>query len=159
MQIYWTEHHPSHVPRPQSTHTSGQVSRNLSKCSWPQAEALLSARVLMLTCHHWTRQWESSDLPTTQRSCIVKKKHSQPRADPENVPKHASRSFPMTCVWVFHNYPSFTFIKRLFSSSSLSAITVVSSAYLRLLIFLPVILILACVSHSGGTKYLHISLV
>ena len=36
---------------------------------------------------------------------------------------------------------SFTFIKRLFSSSSLSAIRVVSSAYLRLLIFLPAILI------------------
>ena len=32
---------------------------------------------------------------------------------------------------------SFTFIKRLFSSSSLSAIQVVSSAYLRLLKFLP----------------------
>ena len=31
---------------------------------------------------------------------------------------------------------SFTFIKRLFSSSSLSAVRVVSSAYLRLLIFL-----------------------
>ena len=41
---------------------------------------------------------------------------------------------------------SFTFIKRLFSSSSLSAIRVVSSAYLRLLIFLPAILIPACVS-------------
>ena len=36
---------------------------------------------------------------------------------------------------------SFTFIKRLFSSCSLSAIRVVSSAYLRLLIFLPAILI------------------
>jgi len=34
---------------------------------------------------------------------------------------------------------SFTFIKRLFSSSLLSAIRVVSSAYLRWLIFLPVI--------------------
>ena len=42
---------------------------------------------------------------------------------------------------------SFTFIKRLFSSSSLSTIRVVSSAYLRLLIFLPAILIPACVSH------------
>ena len=40
---------------------------------------------------------------------------------------------------------SFTFIRRLFSSSSLSAIKVVSSAYLRLLIFLPAILIPACV--------------
>ena len=43
---------------------------------------------------------------------------------------------------------SFAFIKRLFSSSSLSAIRVVSSAYLRLLIFLLAILILACVSSS-----------
>ena len=33
--------------------------------------------------------------------------------------------------------PSFTFIKRLFGSSSLSAIRMLSSVYLRLLIFLP----------------------
>ena len=43
---------------------------------------------------------------------------------------------------------SFTFIKRLFSSSSLSAIRVVSSVYLRLLIFLLAILIPACASSS-----------
>ena len=43
---------------------------------------------------------------------------------------------------------SFTFIKRFFSSSSLSAIRVVSSAYLRLLIFLLAILIPACASSS-----------
>ena len=43
---------------------------------------------------------------------------------------------------------SFTFIKRLYSSSSLSAIGVVSSAYLRLLIFLPAVLIPACASSS-----------
>ena len=43
---------------------------------------------------------------------------------------------------------SFTFIKRLFSSSLLSAIRVVAFAYLRLLIFLLAILILACVSSS-----------
>ena len=41
---------------------------------------------------------------------------------------------------------TFTFIKRLFSSSLLSAIRVESSAYLRLLIFLPAILIPACAS-------------
>ena len=41
---------------------------------------------------------------------------------------------------------SFTFIKRLFSSSLSSAIRVVSSAYLRLLIFLPGNLIPACAS-------------
>ena len=43
---------------------------------------------------------------------------------------------------------SFTFIKRLFSSSSFSAIRVVSSAHLRLLIFPLAILILACASSS-----------
>src|SRR5574339_89417 len=43
---------------------------------------------------------------------------------------------------------TFIFIKRLLSSSSLSAIRVVSSAYLRLLIFLPAILIPACISSS-----------
>ena len=45
---------------------------------------------------------------------------------------------------------SFTFIKRLFSSASLSSIRVVSSAYLRLLIFFPSILIPACASSSLG---------
>ena len=43
---------------------------------------------------------------------------------------------------------SFTFIKRLFSSSSLYAIRALSPAYLRLLIFLSVILIPACASSS-----------
>ena len=43
---------------------------------------------------------------------------------------------------------SFTFIKRFFSSSLLSAISVVSSAYLRLLLFLLEILISACASSS-----------
>ena len=43
---------------------------------------------------------------------------------------------------------SFTFIKRLFSYYSLSAIRVVSSAYLRLLTFSPAILIPACASSS-----------
>ena len=43
---------------------------------------------------------------------------------------------------------SYTFIQRLFSSSSLSAVRVVSSAYLRLLIFFPAILIPTCASSS-----------
>ena len=47
----------------------------------------------------------------------------------------------------------FTFIKRLFSSS-LSAIRVVSSAHLRLLIFLPAILIPACASSSQVHSFL-----
>ena len=53
---------------------------------------------------------------------------------------------------------SFTFMKRLFSSS-VFAIRVVSSAYLRLLIFLPAILIPACASSSPVLLWctLHIS--
>ena len=74
------------------------------------------------------------------------------------------RCFPVYChevmgpdamIFVFwmlsfkptYSLSSFTFIKRLFSSS-LSAIRVVSSAYLRLLIFLPAILIPAWASSS-----------
>ena len=52
-------------------------------------------------------------------------------------------SFKPTC-----SLSSFTFIKKLFSSSSLSAMRAVSSAYLRLLIFLPAILIPVYVSSS-----------
>jgi len=57
-------------------------------------------------------------------------------------------SFLNVEFWANFSLSSFTFIKRLFSSFSLSAIRVVSSAYLRLLIFLPVILIPAHTSSS-----------
>ena len=55
--------------------------------------------------------------------------------------------------WMLSLKPAFslsslTFINRLFSSSSLSTIRVVSSAYLRLLVFLPAISILACALFS-----------
>ena len=62
---------------------------------------------------------------------------------------------------------SFTFIKKFFSSSSISAIRVVSPAYLRLLVFFPATLIPACassishhnpkwlVSFSKGTIWTH----
>ena len=55
--------------------------------------------------------------------------------------------------WMLSFKPAFSlslfpFIKRLFSSSLLCGIRVVSCAYLRLLIFLPAILIPACASSS-----------
>ena len=50
---------------------------------------------------------------------------------------------------------SFTFIKKFFSSSSLSAFKVVSSAYLRLLIFLLAILIPAWASSSQAFYMMH----
>ena len=83
----------------------------------------------------------------------------------ENKVSHCFHCFPIYLPWsdesgchdlIFwmlnfkptFSLSSFTFIKRLFSSSSLSAISVVSSAYLRLLIFLLAILIPACDSYS-----------
>ena len=53
------------------------------------------------------------------------------------------------------SFSSFTLIKRFFSSSSLYAIRVVSPAYLRLLIFFPTILILACNSSSLAFCMMH----
>ena len=50
---------------------------------------------------------------------------------------------------------SFTFIKRCFSSSSLSSLRVVSSAYLKLLIFLLAMLIPACALSSLAFHMMH----
>ena len=80
---------------------------------------------------------------------------------PQNKVCHRFHCFPSIChevmgpdamifvFWMLSFKPTFslssyTFINRLFSSSSLSAIRVVSSAYLRLLIFLSAILIPDC---------------
>ena len=93
----------------------------------------------------------------------------------KNKVSHCFHCFPSIChevmgldamilvFWMLSFKPtfslsSFTFIKMLFGSS-LSAIRVVSSAYLRLLIFLPAILIPACASSSPAFLWwtLHIS--
>ena len=56
--------------------------------------------------------------------------------------------FQMLSFKLTLSHSSFTFIKKLFNFSSLSAISIVASAYLRLLIFLLAILIVACASSS-----------
>ena len=83
----------------------------------------------------------------------------------ENKVSHCFHCFPINLPWSdrtgchdlsFLNFEnklafsltSFTFIKRFYGSSLHFAIRVVSSAYLRLLKFLPVILIPACASSS-----------
>ena len=55
----------------------------------------------------------------------------------------------------FFSLSSFTFIRRLFGSSLLSAIRMVSPSYLRLLIFLPAILIPACASSSPAFSMMY----
>ena len=89
-------------------------------------------------------------------------------------PKIKSASFPIYLPWsvgpdamilVFwmlsfkptFSLSTFTFLKRLLSSSSLSAVRVVSSAYLRLLIFLLAILIPACASSSPAFHMMYSS--
>ena len=81
----------------------------------------------------------------------------------ENKKSHCFHCFPIylpwsngmiLVFWMLSFKPAFSlfsyaFIKRLFSSYSLIAIRVVSSAYLRLLIFLLAILIPACDSTSS----------
>ena len=70
---------------------------------------------------------------------------------------------PDTMIFIFwmlnfkpaFSLSSFTFIKRLFSFSSLSAVRVVSSAYLKLLIFLLAILIPVCASPSPEFLMMH----
>ena len=83
----------------------------------------------------------------------------------ENKVSHCFHCFPSIChevmepdamilvFWMLNfklpfSLSSLIFIKRLFNSSLLSAIGVVSSAYLRLLTFLLAVLILACASSS-----------
>ena len=89
--------------------------------------------------------------------------------EPKKIKSHYFHCFPIYLPWsdgigchdltfwmlsfkLTFSLSTFTFIKRLFSSSSLSAIRVVSSAYLSLLIFLPAILIPAYA--SSGQAFL-----
>ena len=78
---------------------------------------------------------------------------------PQNKVCHCLHGFPIYLPWsdgtryhylsLFECWVSFfTFIKRLFSSSSIYAINAVSSSYLRLLIVLLAILISACLPCS-----------
>ena len=65
---------------------------------------------------------------------------------------YGTRRHDLLVFWTLSFKPTFSLssfiFKRLFSSSSLSSIRVVSYAYLRLSIFLPAILIPACASSS-----------
>ena len=73
---------------------------------------------------------------------------------PPSICHEMTRQDAMIFIFLMLNFkPAFSLsslIKRFFSSSSLFATRVVSFAYLRLLIFLPTILIPACESSSLG---------
>ena len=102
-----------------------------------------------------------------RRKCLLISWLQSPSAvilEPRKIVCHYFHCFPIYLPWsegtgshdlgflnvefFTFSLSSFIFIKRLFSSSLLSAIMVVSSAYLKLLIFLLAILIPACASSS-----------
>ena len=66
-----------------------------------------------------------------------------------------AKSWTQLSDFHFLSLSSFTFIKRLFGSSLLSTIRMVSSAFLRLLLFLSAILIPACASSSLACLMIH----
>ena len=104
--------------------------------------------------------------------CLLISWLQSPSADileTQKTKSHCFHCFPIYLLWsdgadamifVFwmlsfkptFSHSSFSFIKRLFGSSSLSAIIMVSSVYLRLLIFLPAISIPACASSSPAFR-------
>ena len=92
-------------------------------------------------------QWHFPELEQQQqkKKFTIHWKHKRPKIAKASISHEVMGPDAMVFVfWMLSFKPtfslsSFTFIKRLFSSSSLSAIRVVSSAYLRLLIFLSAI--------------------
>ena len=121
--------------------------------------------------------WVITFLPRSKRLLISwLQSPSAVILEPKKIVCHCSHCFPIYLPWSdgtgchdLHflkveflpafSLSSFTFIKRLFSSSSISVLRVVSSAYLRLLIFLPAILIPASASSTQHFTWctLHIS--
>ena len=71
--------------------------------------------------------------------------HSTPGLPVHHQLPEFTQTFPLS-QWCHPSLSSLTFIMRLFSSSLLSALRVVSSVYLKLLIFLLAMLIPACAS-------------
>ena len=104
---------------------------------------------VLLRSKHLLISWLQS--PST---VILEPKQIKSAAVSPSICHEAMRPDAMILVfWMLSFEPtfslfSFTFIKRLFSYSFLSAITVVSSVYLKLLIFLSAILVPACASSS-----------
>ena len=111
----------------------------------------------LFTFMHWRRKWQPtpvflSEESQGRRSLVGCRLWDRTESDTTEATQQQQQQMgPEAMILVFWmlsfqpSFPlsSFSFIKRIFSSSSPSAIRVMSSAYLRLLIFLPAILILA----------------
>ena len=117
---------------------------------WPSSPSAFN-----LSQHQGLFQWVSC-LHQVAKVILESKKRESVTASPfsPSIWHEAIGSDAMIFVFLILSFQlafslsSIALIKRPFSSSSLSAIRVISSAYLRLLIFLPVILSPACSSSS-----------
>ena len=130
------------------------TGKTIASTTWTYAEKTMSLLVIMLSRLVITFLLRSK--------CVSVSWLQSSSSETLEPPKVVSHCFPCFTIylrwsdavfWMLSFKPtfslsSFTFIKRLFSSFSLSAIRVVSSAYLRLLIFLLAILIHVCASSS-----------
>ena len=151
---------PAHLPPPSCTHAQ---SGNPVDCSPPgsSVHGIFQARILEWVAISFCNQASfnfmaavtiCSDLEPKKIVCPV------PIVSP-SVCHEVMGPDAMILVFLIFNFnPAFslslTFIKRLFNSL-LSATRVVLSAYLRLLIFLPAILIPACASSSPGFRKMY----
>ena len=163
------QHHSSEAPifwrsaffTVQLSHPYMTTGKNIALTRWTLVGKVMSLLFNMLS------RWVITFLPRSK--CLLISWLQSPSAVILEPPKMKSDSASTVSPSIFHevmgpdamilvfwmlsfkptfSLSSFTFIRRLFHSSSLSAIRVVSFAYLRLLLFLPAILIPACASSS-----------
>ena len=121
----------------------------------------------LFTFIHWRRKWQPTPVflpgesqgPGSLVGCHLWGRTESDKTQHTHICHEVMGPDAMILVfWMLNFKPasslfSFTFIKRLCSSPLLSAIKVVSSAYLRLLLLLLAILIPACASSSPA--FLH----
>ena len=131
-----------------------QLLRNKS-INWDFFFPLLSWETLLVN-----QTWLHSSISQQSQAFVWWKEGLSPKQAPSKMgfPSSSVKNPPI--FWMLSVKPafslsSFTLIKRLFSSSSLFAIRVVSSAYLRLLIFLLAVLIPPCASSSPALHMMY----
>ena len=151
------------IKLPTSVGSQKKLENSKTKTSISASLTMLKPSIEWITinCGKFFKRWEyQTTLPASHEICMqVKKQQLKPDMEQWTGCKLGKKyvkaiychsayltymqsvSCEMPSFKPAFSLSSFTFIKRLFSSSSLSVIGVISSAYLRLLIFLLAILI------------------
>ena len=144
----------------QPSHLYMTTGKTIALTIWTFVSKVMSLLFNMLSrfviaFHPRSKHLLISWLQSTSEVILEPKKIKFVTASTFSTSTHHEMMGPDAMVFSFLNlelkptFSLFTFVKRLFSSYLLSAIRVVSSAYLRLLIFLPTILIFQIVLHPA----------